>query len=134
MQKLRRPGSLRRPVIALRARRRSQVVPRMTCEHRYRATASRLRRGRVSPSHRNNQNWVGALILCCTLDGLLLDAILCPHTAKLVAFDGDEAFAMEAVEALFYVVVSASREELLGVERARYRLLRQAEDFAMVEG
>jgi hypothetical protein len=51
------------------------------------------------------------------IDDLLLSAVLCPHTAKLVVFDGDEAFALEAVEALFYVVVSASREELLGVER-----------------
>jgi hypothetical protein len=59
---------------------------------------------------------------------------LCRHTAQLVVFDGEEAFVMEAVEALYYVVVSASREELLGVEQARYRLLRRAEDFEIVEG
>lgn len=70
------------------------------------------------------------MILRCTLDGLLLDAVLCPHTAALVAFDGDESFAMEAVEALYYEVVEASPEELLRLEQARYRLLRRAKDFA----
>jgi hypothetical protein len=33
--------------------------------------------------------------------------------AKLVVFDGDEAFRMEAVEALYYELVSASWEEVL---------------------
>jgi hypothetical protein len=73
------------------------------------------------------------VILRCTLDGLLLDAVLCRRTAALVAFDGDEGFAMEAVEALYYEVVSASSDELLGLEQARYRLLRRAEDFAAAE-
>jgi hypothetical protein len=72
------------------------------------------------------------MILRCTLDGLLLDAVLCPCTSSLVAFDGAEGFAMEAVEALYYELVSASHDELLGLEQARYRLLRRAEDFATV--
>jgi hypothetical protein len=69
--------------------------------------------------------------LRCTLDGLLLDAMLCPHTDELVAFDGDESFVMEAVEALYYELVAATSEELLGLERARYRLLRRAQDFVV---
>jgi hypothetical protein len=65
----------------------------------------------------------------CVLDGLLLHAKLCAGGAPLVAFDGEEPFTMEAVEALYYEVVSATTEELLGLERARYRLLRRAADF-----
>jgi hypothetical protein len=71
------------------------------------------------------------LLLRCTIDGLLLDAHICPHTGSLIAIDGEEAFAMEAVEAVYYELVSASRDEMLGLERARYRLLRQAVDFAV---
>jgi hypothetical protein len=65
----------------------------------------------------------------CTLDGLLLHAEMYPDGAALVAFDGDEAFMLEAVEALFYELVSATPEELIELERARYRLLRIASDF-----
>jgi hypothetical protein len=36
---------------------------------------------------------------------------------------------MEAIEALYYELVSATPAEVLGLERARYRLLRRAEDF-----
>src|SRR5438034_81632 len=43
----------------------------------------------------------------------------------------DEAFAMEAVEALYYEVVTATPAELLGLEEARYRLLRRADDFRL---
>lgn len=69
------------------------------------------------------------MILRCTLDGLLLDGFFRPESQTLIAADGNEAFAMEAVEAMFYEVVSATHEELLGLERARYRLLRTAQDF-----
>jgi len=67
--------------------------------------------------------------LRCLLDGLLLPAALCPVCPPLVAWDGDEAFGVEAVEALYYELVSATPDELLGLERARYRLLRRAGDF-----
>jgi hypothetical protein len=66
------------------------------------------------------------------LDGLLLPASLTSEDLSLMAFDGEEGFALEAVEALFYELVSATRAEALGLERARYRLLRRATDFAFV--
>jgi hypothetical protein len=69
----------------------------------------------------------------CTLDGLVLDAEIHPTRGVLVVFDGDEAFVLEAVEALFYELLSATTEELLQLERARYRLLRRAEDFRRTE-
>ena len=69
----------------------------------------------------------------CLLDGLLLNATFRADPPVLLAFDGDEAFVMEAVEALYYELVSATREELLGLERACYRLLRRAADFRHVE-
>jgi hypothetical protein len=69
----------------------------------------------------------------CVLDGLLLHATLSAEPPIVLAFDGDEAFVLEAVEALFYEVVSATGEELLGLERARYRLLRRAADFQQIE-
>jgi hypothetical protein len=67
--------------------------------------------------------------LRCLLDGLLLPASLQTSEPSLVAYDGDESFALEAVEALFYELVSATAAEILGLERARYRLLRRANDF-----
>ncbi len=73
------------------------------------------------------------MILRCRLDGLLLWAALRPEAPPLVAYDGDEAFGLEAVEALFYEVVSATADELLGLERAFYRLLRCADDFRPTE-
>ncbi len=69
----------------------------------------------------------------CVLDGLLLHATLSAEPPVVLAFDGDEAFILEAVEALFYEVVSATGAELLGLERARYRLLRRAADFQQIE-
>jgi hypothetical protein len=72
--------------------------------------------------------------LRCTLDGLLLDAVLDPHTASLTAFDGDEPFALEAIEALYYELVAATRQEMLALEQARYRLLGRADDFRLVDG
>jgi hypothetical protein len=73
------------------------------------------------------------VVLRCLLDDLLLLATLRPDPPALWAYDGDEAFALEAIEALYYELVSATREELLGLERACYRLLRRAADFRHVE-
>jgi hypothetical protein len=70
--------------------------------------------------------------LRCVLDGLLLPAILDQGQPPLVAFDGDEAFAVEALEALFYELVEASPDEMLGLERSYYRLLRRADDFQVL--
>jgi hypothetical protein len=67
--------------------------------------------------------------LRCLVDGLLLRATLRNESPALLAWDGDEVFAVEAVEALFYELVAATREELLGLQRACYRLLRLADDF-----
>ena len=69
----------------------------------------------------------------CILDGLMLPAVVRPaKVPPLVAFDGDEPFPVEAVEALYYEMVSATCEEVLTLEKARYRLLRPAEDFQLL--
>jgi hypothetical protein len=73
------------------------------------------------------------VILRCTLDGLLLRAVLDEDASSLIAFDGDEPFEMERGEAVFYELVSASREEMRLLQAMRYRLLSMAEDFAVVE-
>jgi hypothetical protein len=65
----------------------------------------------------------------CTLDGLLLPARIDPSRGALVALDGDEPFILESLEALFYELVSATRDEIILLQRARYRLLRIAADF-----
>lgn len=65
----------------------------------------------------------------CLLDGLLLHARVGGRGAPVTAYDGDEAFDLEAVEALFYEIVSADSDELLGLEQARFRLLRRSDDF-----
>jgi hypothetical protein len=67
--------------------------------------------------------------LRCLLDGLLLPATLHPNSSAVVAYDGDEPFALEAVEVAFYELVSATVEEVLSLERRYYRLLRRAPDF-----
>jgi hypothetical protein len=69
----------------------------------------------------------------CLLDGLLLYAALQSDPPTLLAFDGDESFAMEAVEALHYELVAATSPELLGLQQARFRLLRRAADFQQIE-
>jgi hypothetical protein len=69
----------------------------------------------------------------CVLDGLLLYATLRAEPSRLIVFDGDESFVLEAVEALYYELVAATREELLGLERAYLRLLRRAADFQSIE-
>ncbi len=73
------------------------------------------------------------MTLRCILDGILLDAELQIDSSQLIVWDGNEPFVLEAVEALFYEIVAASREELLGLERARYRLLFWAAEFEFVE-
>jgi hypothetical protein len=69
------------------------------------------------------------LTLRCLLDGLLLPAYLDQGQPPLIAFDGDEAFSMEAVEAVYYELVEATPDEVLDLERSYYRLLRRAGDF-----
>ena len=73
------------------------------------------------------------MILRCVLDGLLLPAELCANVPPLLAYDGDEGFRVEAVEALFYEVVSATYDEIVRLQGAGYRLLRLADDFRRAE-
>ncbi len=68
------------------------------------------------------------MVLRCTIDGLLLHAELRPAFPPVVAYDGDEAFVLEIVEALYYELVAATEEERLALQRY-YRLLRLAPDF-----
>lgn len=79
------------------------------------------------------------MTLRCLIDGLLLPAALVPASdvrgqAVLRAYDGDEPFTLEAVEVVYYELVSATPEEILGLQRARFRLLRPAEDFRPLAG
>jgi hypothetical protein len=67
------------------------------------------------------------------IDGLLLPARIFQRSRRVVAYDGDESFTLEAIEAMYYEVVRASREEWLAVEQGHYRLLRQAGDFSWEE-
>jgi hypothetical protein len=63
----------------------------------------------------------------------MLPAVVRPaRVPPLVAFEGPESFPVEAIEALYYEVVSATREEVLALETAHYRLLRPAEDFQLL--
>jgi hypothetical protein len=71
--------------------------------------------------------------LRCILDGLLLPAVLCVELSALIVYDGVEAFELEAVEALYYEVVEASANELVGLQGPRYRMLRRAADFDLLE-
>jgi hypothetical protein len=73
------------------------------------------------------------VIIRCTLDGLLLPAEIGGGHGSLVAYDGDEAFRLEAVEALYYELVSATPEEMARLRQARYRLLKTADDFVCEE-
>ena len=72
------------------------------------------------------------MLLRCKLDGLLLDAHRHPTRAALLAYDGDESFEMERVEASYYELVGASWQDWLWLERAGYRLLRRAPDFRLI--
>ena len=72
------------------------------------------------------------MLLRCTLDGLLLEAKRNPAGSKLIAFDGDEAFGMERVEAIYYELVAATHDDVIWLEQAGYRLLRKAADFISI--
>ena len=69
------------------------------------------------------------MTLRCVIDGLLLPARVRAAHPRLVAWDGDEPFGVEALEARYYEVVSATEEEMLRLESSHYRLLRRAGDF-----
>ena len=71
------------------------------------------------------------MTLRCKLDGLLLRGQMSRRTAALVAHDGGESFVMDALEALYYELVSATAEELLWLEQAHYRLLHRGADFRL---
>jgi hypothetical protein len=67
--------------------------------------------------------------LRCVLDGLELPAQLLESDPALLAWDGHEGFMVESLEALYYELVSATWAEVAALHRARYRLLRRADDF-----
>jgi hypothetical protein len=69
------------------------------------------------------------LLLRCRVDGLLLPAYLDQGNPPLIAFDGEEGFAMEPIEALHYELVKATSDEMHALQRPNYRLLRQVNDF-----
>ena len=73
------------------------------------------------------------MILRCKLDGLLLRGHVSRRLTALVAHDGDESFLMDALEALYYEVVSATAEELLWLEQAHYRLLHRGPNFRLAQ-
>lgn len=70
------------------------------------------------------------MTLRCVLDGLLLPAEVY-RGGPVIARDGDEAFGLEAIEAIYYEVVAATPEELTEV-RPRYRMLKIASDFRQI--
>ncbi len=69
------------------------------------------------------------MLLRCLIDGLVLPANWSEGDGPLLATDGNETFALEALEAQFYEVIAATESEWLRVERWSYRLLRKASDF-----
>lgn len=71
------------------------------------------------------------MTLRCTLDGLVLPARLNPATAAVVVYDGAENFTLEAIEAVYYQLTSATELERLTLQK-RYRLLRLAQDFQLL--
>ncbi len=72
------------------------------------------------------------VLLRCKLDGLLLDAHRHPTRSSIVVYDGDESFEMERLEASYYEIVAACREDIDWLERAGYRCLRLARDFQLI--
>lgn len=68
----------------------------------------------------------------CLIDGLLLNAIVGGQARPVTAYDGDEAFGLEAIEAAYYEIVAADADELRGLEQVHYRLLRPAADFLLM--
>lgn len=73
------------------------------------------------------------MILRCVIDGLLLPAEMGDHHTPLIAYDGDESFAVEVIEAHYYELVEAAADELLHLEKHQYRLLKRADDFHLVQ-
>ena len=72
----------------------------------------------------------GTLVLLrCTLDGLLLPTRIDYASEQLIAYDGDEGFALQPIEAIYYEVVAATRHERDWLTLHPLRLLRFAEDF-----
>jgi hypothetical protein len=71
------------------------------------------------------------VVLRCILDGFLLPAGIRTGAPPVVAYDGDESFVLESVEAIYYELVAATDEERLLIERY-YRLIRTASDFRRV--
>jgi hypothetical protein len=69
------------------------------------------------------------MTLRCVLDGLLLPARIGIGQPPLTAWDGDESFPVERLEAQYYEVVAATEEEWLRLQRCQYRLLRRSADF-----
>jgi hypothetical protein len=128
---------LERPIVTARATEHQEVIEK--------AIAQRWDTDATATHYRPSRGDCGALAwlwnghttgtcpvtLRCKLDGLLLPAELRPAAPHLVAYDGDEAFGVEAIEASFYEVVAATLDELLSLERAHYRLLRQAAEFVL---
>jgi hypothetical protein len=62
----------------------------------------------------------------------MLQAEWLPRDRLLRAYDGAEAFVMEAIEARYYELVRATPQEMHLLEQSRYRLLRRAVDFQHV--
>ena len=73
------------------------------------------------------------MLLRCRLDNLLLDAWPHPKRRTLIAYDGDEGFEMERVEAVYYELVAATPHDLDWLEQSDYRCLRLASDFSFMQ-
>jgi hypothetical protein len=72
------------------------------------------------------------MLLRCRIDDLLLDAWPHPTRPMLLAYDGDEGFEMERVEAIYYELVAATPRDLNWLEQSGYRCLRLAPDFTFI--
>ena len=73
------------------------------------------------------------MTLRCVLDGLLLPAVVRSRCMPpILAYDGNESFPVEAVEAMYYEMVTATRDEVLKLEQAKYRFLKPARDFQLL--
>jgi hypothetical protein len=72
------------------------------------------------------------MLLRCRIDDLLLDARPHPRYDTLIAYDGDEGFEMERVEAVYYELVAATPHDLTWLDQAGYRCLRLAPDFTFI--
>lgn len=70
------------------------------------------------------------MLLRCKLDNLLLNAH--PQRRSLIAYDGDEGFEMERVEAIYYELVASTPQDLDWLDQAGYRWLRLAPDFTFI--